>query len=102
MKPDIHYHLRIDYDGFVETHPFPSFNAALDRARRELIVEKLFDRDLPRRIRRKFDRREFIQGIYAKWVGMPRSGADAGIIIEVNACTSGLHEGSVLDPVRTP
>lgn len=91
-KPDTHYHVVIEYDGTSLTTDYPSFSAALHKARTELLVERLLDSSYVRRLRRKFSRREFIPGIYAKWIGMPRhSHADPGISIEVSACTSGLH-----------
>lgn len=88
---DIHYHVVIEYGGIAETTTHPSFTAAVEKARGELLIEKIWDREVPRKLRRIFRRVEFLKGVYAKWTGHPRSGADHDISIEVSACTTGLH-----------
>ena len=91
MNKEIHYHVVIEYGGIAETTTHPSFTAAVDKARGELLTEKFFDVDLPKKLRRIFRRVEFLKGVYAKWTGHPRSGAEHDITIEVSACTPGLH-----------
>lgn len=91
-KADIHYHVIIEYDGIRDTTAHTSFTAAVDKARKEILVERLLDSGLAKALRRKFTRREWIPGIYAQWIGRShRTDADASIQIEVSACTSGLH-----------
>jgi hypothetical protein len=91
-EPTIHYHVVIDFDGVVDITHHPSFTSAMEKARTELTVERLLDKGLVRRLRRKFVRREYIARVYAEWIGSnvdPSASPD--IHIEVSVCTPGLH-----------
>lgn len=90
MSMPLHFHTIVTYDGSVATESHPSFTAAVDHARREVMTERLLDAVLPRSKRRKFERREFIPGVYGDWVG--RSIHTEPIRIEVSACTPAMHE----------
>jgi hypothetical protein len=92
VKPTVHYHVIVQYDGTDAVTEHTSFTAALDKARKEILIERLLDSTVARKLRRKFTRREFIPGVYAEWVGSSHeSGADPAIRIEVSACTPALH-----------
>lgn len=87
-----HYHTIVEYDGSTVVTQHPSFTQAVEKARQEIATERLLDSTVPRKQRRKYERREFIPGVYGEWSGTSvAASADPNIRIEVSACTPALH-----------
>ena len=90
---DVHFHVIVEYDGSHDVSPaYDSFTAAVEKARQEVATERLLDSTVPRKQRRKYQRREFIPGVYGEWIGSSiNAHADPNIRIEVSTCIPAMH-----------